>query len=152
MPADEWMERAVLPLLLASRASAGDNEVERLDRIRMQKGVFLLTKRGSERWRGLYTFRPHHWGPYCSILVNDLRTLIQDERLANDAASVVGAYGDYRTTLYGEKLIEAHEISDTEHAFIKKTREYILSQSFGNLLRGIYRAYPNYAANSIFAQ
>ena len=50
------MERAHIPLLLASEQFAAEHELEPLDRLRMQKGVFLLMERGPESWRDLYSF------------------------------------------------------------------------------------------------
>ena len=145
------MERVILPLLLASRATASENDRERLDRIRMQKGVFLLVMRGSAAWRHLYEFRPYHWGPYCSDLVADLRGLVGDGRLA-DESTFPRSYGTYRTTSLGEETIEAYQLSERELDYVGTVRSYIISQSFNSLLRGIYKAYPNYATNSVFTQ
>src|SRR5262249_30104921 len=43
-------DRRALPLLLASDRFASGEEREPLDRLRMQKGVFLLQMRGPTRW------------------------------------------------------------------------------------------------------
>ena len=146
------MERVVLPLLLASRAFASEDARERLDRIRMQKGVFLLVKRGSPAWSSLYTFRPYNWGPYCSDLVGDLGSLVSSGRLADDSTHAGLSYGIYRTTLLGEETIQRYEFSQSELEYVGKVRSYIGSQSFAKLLNGIYKAYPNYATNSIFTR
>ena len=42
------MDRRALPLLLASARSIEADETEPLDRLRMQKGVFLLEQRGPD--------------------------------------------------------------------------------------------------------
>ena len=145
------MERVVLPLLLASRSFASQHETQRLDRIRMQKGVFLLVMRGSAAWRSLYSFRPYHWGPYCSDLVADLRNLIDDGRLVDDS-NAVSSYGTYRTTLLGEETIELYDFAERELEYIGRVRSYVISQSFNDLLRGVYKAYPDYATNSVFTR
>ena len=145
------MERVTLPLLLASRKFASENESQRLDRIRMQKGVFLLVKRGSSDWHPLYKFRPYHWGPYCSDLVADLRSLVGDGRLTDDS-TFASSYGTYRTTSLGEETIQGCNFSNPELEYVRKVRSYIMSQSFNSLLNSIYKAYPTYATNSVFTQ
>lgn len=145
------MERVVLPLLLASRAFASEDERERLDRIRMQKGVFLLVMRGSSDWRHLYTFRPYHWGPYCSDLVADLGSLVSDGRLADDSA-FARSYGTYRTTSLGEETTEQYDFSERQLEYVERVRSFVVSQSFNSLLTCIYRAYPTYATNSVFTR
>lgn len=45
-----------LPLLLASDEARSGDEPFPLDRIRMQKAVFLLTQRGSAAWATLYRY------------------------------------------------------------------------------------------------
>ena len=44
------MDERLLPLLLASDRCASPDEAEPLDRLRMQKGVFLLAMRGRPEW------------------------------------------------------------------------------------------------------
>jgi uncharacterized protein YwgA len=70
---DCWIvDRHLLPLLLASERFATDEETEPLDRIRVQKGVFLLEQRGPSSWRSLYTFSPYDWGPFSRDLAQEL--------------------------------------------------------------------------------
>ena len=106
-------------------------------------------ERGSESWRGLYSYRPYDWGPYSSQLASDLRHLTATECL--DDARQVRHYGTYRTTVLGKKLIVDCELSDSEEDFIRRVRAYIVSQPFNQLLRNVYAAYPEYATESKFS-
>src|SRR5262245_47843137 len=95
-----------LPLLLASDRFAPDREAEPLDRVRLQKGVFLLEMRGQDTWKDLYTFIPWDWGPYSHDLARDMnalvrRGLLEEERVHNRR------YPRYRTTAAGEGIVEA---------------------------------------------
>src|SRR4051812_44768464 len=93
-----------LPLLLASPRFASESETEPLDRLRMQKGVFLLQMRGPDEWQSLYRFVPYDWGPYSRDLPRDLAQavdldLVVKERRAGDE------YMTHRTTAAGETAI-----------------------------------------------
>lgn len=140
-----------LALVLASDHAKGDAEAHPLDRIRMQKAVFLLIQRGSESWRHLYTYRPYDWGPYSGQLQADLDMLMFDGSLR--VAPVAGRrYGCFETTATGEDraedLWEALDVPAQQ--FIRAVRGYVTSRSFTQLLREVYAEYPEYATNSRF--
>ena len=70
------MDRQVLPLLIASSKFVEPDESEALDRLRMQKGVFLLENRGPMEWRRLYEFEPYDWGPFSKSLIQDVNQMV----------------------------------------------------------------------------
>jgi uncharacterized protein YwgA len=146
------MDRRLLPLLLASDACAGQDEGEPLDRLRMQKGVFLLAMRGPADWNQLFHFTPYDWGPYSFDLASTVEGLMANGLLQKEPFPG-RRYMRYRTTQAGEQLIRqlADDVSPPERAFAKATREYVSSRPFARLLREVYKAYPEYAVNSRFA-
>ena len=84
-----------LPLLLASAHAATEDGHYPLDRIRMQKAIFLITHhRVGSRWRDAYPYRPYNWGPY-SIELND--DLVRWQR---NGAMVLSFAGDARYGRY----------------------------------------------------
>jgi uncharacterized protein len=144
------MNRTDLALLLMSHVAGSPAESYPLDRIRVQKGVFLLTQRGNPAWRPLYTYRPYNWGPYSSQLAIDTDAMLSRGYLE----SVPGArHGQYRTTATGEDRARQlwGGISEQERSFIRTVRAYVTSRSFTQLLREVYAAYPNYATASQFS-
>jgi len=146
------MDRRLLPLLLASDACAGSAESEPLDRLRMQKGVFLLDRRGPASWNELFTFTPYDWGPYSFDLASTVEDLVAGGLL--DKEPFPGRrYMRYRTTPAGERLIEklADQVSPDERTFVQAVRTYVGSRPFARLLREVYKAYPAFAVNSRFA-
>lgn len=146
------MDERLLPLLLASDRCAGSSETEPLDRLRMQKGVFLLAMRGLPEWRESFKFTPYDWGPYSFDLASTIESLLADGLLTKDL--VPGRrYSRYRTTQAGERLITelATGHLHNERIFICAVREYVTSRSFARLLREVYKAYPDFAVNSRFA-
>ena len=146
------MDGRLLPLLLASDGCAAVDEAEPLDRLRMQKGVFLLVMRGQPEWKQTFEFTPYDWGPYSFDLARTVEGLLAEDLLTKEAFPGRN-YSRYRTTQAGERLIAeltAGRPRD-EQTFICATRKYVTSRSFARLLREVYKAYPDYAANSRFA-
>lgn len=146
------MDRRVLPLLLASSGARSADEPYPLDRIRMQKAVFLLVQRGSTGWRELYEYRPYAWGPYSSGLTADLTTM-STLRLIQVEGVPGSRYGCYRTTPEGEAAARANweALEEHERTFIQRVRAYVTNRSFTRLLREVYAEYPDFARASLFS-
>lgn len=146
------LDRKALPLLLASKVADAAGELYPLDRIRMQKAVFLLVQRGSTTWRELYDYRPYAWGPYSSGLTADL-TSMSTQRLIQVEDVPGSRYGRYRTTLEGEAVACAdwEALAEHERVFITTVRAYVTSRSFTQLLREVYAEYPDFARASLFS-
>jgi uncharacterized protein len=145
------MERRKLAQLILSDLAAEPGEPYPLDRIRMQKAVFLLVQRGKSDWRTLYRFEPYNWGPYSSQLASDIRGLVREGLLEIEQAPG-SRYGRYRTTHRGE--MEARTawegLGTPEREFIRSVRAYVTHKSFTQLLREVYAAYPDFATASRF--
>lgn len=123
-----------------------------LDRIRMQKAIFLLVQRGSPDWAKLYDYQPYNWGPYSSQLASDIGKL-QYEGLLEVEEAPGSRYGRYRTTSTGDAQARKvwADLSGPEQAFIKSVRAYVTQKSFTQLLREVYAAYPEFATQSRFS-
>lgn len=146
------MDGRLLPLLLASDTSAVREETEPLDRVRLQKGVFLLMMRGPAGWKDLYSFTPYDWGPYSFSLASIIEELVAAGYLEKEAFPG-RRYLRYRTTRTGEDLLGdiASKMTGQERAFVKEVRRYVNSRPFARLLREVYKAYPEFAVNSRFS-
>lgn len=145
------MQAAELVLLLTSDLVAADEEVEPLDRLRLQKAVFLLEQEGPQGWRDFYDFVPWHWGPFSRELSNAVRGLLHDGLLEPEYAPG-RSYPGYRTTRQGEHRAEQawRSLTQERRDFIGRVRRYVTSRSFNRLLREIYTKYPTYATRSKF--
>ncbi|MCU1588881.1 MAG: restriction modification system specificity protein [Frankiales bacterium] len=143
-PARHW-----LPLLLCASQTGQADGAYPLDRIRMQKAVFLLTLRGSARWNGLYPYRAYDWGPYCRELVDDLRGLAATG-LMRTSATAGSRYGRYMLTEQGQQAADEvwESLPPDEQEFLTTVRAYVTSKDFNALLREVYAAYPEYATES----
>jgi len=146
------VDRCDLALVMMSQLAGGPGELYPLDRLRMQKAVFLLTQRGTPRWRQLYSYKPYNWGPYSSQLRSDVESLVR-----NDFAEVEDVpgreYGRYRTTRTGEARAARTwaDLTSAERDFIRSVRTYVTHKSFTQLLREVYAAYPEFATASQFS-
>lgn len=145
------MQPKDLPLLLASSQAQQGEEPYPLDRVRMQKAIFLATMRGSSTWSDMYSYRPYNWGPYSGRLVSDLGELVSSGTLTLESHPG-GRYDRYEATAQGEQeAVQKWMLLDgSERAFIKQVRAFVTSRSFQRLLKDVYAAYPEYATKSQF--
>lgn len=146
------MEASDVPVLLASTLTApSGDEAFPLDRVRMQKAAFLMVQRGTDAWKGLYSYQPYDWGPYSRELTHDVEAHLAAGRLRVE--QVQGArYGRYTTTNLGEAVANTvwEDLDPPQRTFIAQIRRYVTSRSFAQLLREVYAAYPAYATASRF--
>lgn len=117
----------------------------------MQKGVFLLQMGGPETWRRLFSFHPYDWGPYSRQLSSRVSGLQTEGLLDVDPVTTTG-YPAYRTTTAGEEAARSiqRELTATEWEFIRRVRRFVTTRSFTQLLRDVYKAFPEYATASRF--
>lgn len=136
-------------LLLLDRAALGAQGPEDLDPVRIQKGMFLLGKRGPAP--GLYEFQPYDWGPFSSAIYADLASLTQQGYLAEER--MLGrTWSTYRVTDRGHQRASATAalVGAASTAWLRQAREFLTTRSFAQLLREIYAMYPDMAVNSRF--
>lgn len=145
------MKSPELPELLASSWAAPATETFPLDRIRMQKAIFLLTQRGPAEWKPLYNYQPYNWGPYSSALANDVRHLVEAGEMTVEPVKG-SSYGTYRTTDAGDAQVAPiwNGLPEEHKQFVRNVRRYVTSKSFNKLLREVYAAYPEFAVKSQF--
>lgn len=139
----------VLPLLLCSEEAATSDGEYPFDRIRMQKAVFLLTRRGPEGWAHLYSYRPYDWGPYSRELANDLQ-LLTSNSLVRATPARGSRYGHFSLTEQGQTVATSlwPQLRSVERDFLVSVRSYVTKKDFNGLLREVYSAYPEFATES----
>jgi uncharacterized protein YwgA len=143
------LDRSDWLLLLLDRAALGARGPEELDPVRIQKGIFLLSRRGPAR--NLYGFEAYDWGPFSSAIYADLASLARQGYLTEE--KVPGrTWSVYRITARGHEraLVAAAQAGEMATAWLKQTREFVTTRTFAQLLRDVYALYPDYAVNSRF--
>jgi uncharacterized protein YwgA len=145
------MDRQLLPLLMASSKFVDPDESEALDRLRMQKGVFLLENRGPTEWRSLYEFEPYDWGPFSRSLIQDVNQMVVNGQMMTVRFEGF-RFWEYQNTEQGELLVEdaVANLEESTVEFVRRIRNYVTHRSFSQLLKEVYAAYPDYAVRSRF--
>ncbi len=149
LPPRSALDRPDWLLLLLDRDALGASGPEELDPVRIQKGTFLLSKRGPAR--ELYDFSPYDWGPFSSAIYADLAALARQGYLSEHA--VPGrTWSTYRVTSRGHERAAgiATQIGPGAVGWLRQAREFLTTRSFAQLLRDVYAMYPDYAVNSRF--
>jgi len=121
-----------------------------LSPIQIMKGMFLI---GQElKIEDFYEFVPYLYGPCSFEVYSDLKKLVNDGLVMEIPAHQTWAsWNYYVATSKGKdkarKLIQQLDSSVVEK--IKEIKKLILSMSFIELLKYVYKKYPEYARNSI---
>lgn len=141
----------LLPLLLCSEQASTHEGPYPLDRIRMQKAVFLTSERGPVEWRSAYTYAPYNWGPYSRDLSDDLNRCISGKlvRLSHVNAP---RYGRYALTDAGQDIADQlwSHLSSAAQNFLVELRSWVTHKDFNTLLKDVYDEFPDYATNSMW--
>jgi uncharacterized protein len=147
MNASETLRSDWLLLFLSGKA-LGTPEPHPLDPIRLQKGMFLVAKRGPAR--DAYSFRPYNWGPFSPQIYSDLDSL--EAAGLVEGRSVPGqTWRLFRTTARGDERAEevAASLAKSDVEWLAQARSFVTTRSFGRLLEEIYDLYPEYSVNSL---
>jgi uncharacterized protein YwgA len=145
---DETLTPRQKTLLLFLAAGAKE-----LDPVRIQKGLFIFAKETPSHWvspEARHEFRPYNYGPYSSQINADLAEL-RRRGLVKTSESW-SSWHFYSATDEGREV--AGEIATKVRAammeYLKALREWVTSLSFSDLLKQVYKSYPDFAKNSVF--
>lgn len=97
----------------------------------------------------VYEFVPYSYGPCSFAIYDDLDELVG----AGYTDRVEGAsrWARYIVTDGGRRVNEEFERTNTEQVGkLAKIRQYVDSRGFSQLLREVYKQYPDFATKSIF--
>ena len=123
-----------------------------IDPIRIMKGLFLLKMEMGDKLSEFYNFEPYLYGPCSFEVYEDIEKLISERMLDKLKLESFHSWDHYRLTRMGEK--RADEISKKMvdlQTKIKEIKKLVVSMEFMDLLRYVYKKYPDYAKLSIIA-
>ena len=135
--------------MLAVLATANNDEYTP---VQIQKLFFLLDRNITERNKiPSFNFEPYYYGPFDKEIYTELNNL-QTQNLL----SLNYSYNNlkkYKLTpegqRIGEKIFNAFDKGLKD--YIKRTNEYVRKLSFEQLIKAIYKEYPDTKVNSIFS-
>jgi uncharacterized protein YwgA len=144
MTARDWL------LLLIAADGAPDG----LDPVRLQKGMFLLAREAPLPPRERYWFVPYNYGPMSPAIYRDADKLVEAGLVEKVSAP---GFGWERLAITAEGRERAHELARGDPGAtaarlrtVEQVKEEVTRLGFSELLREIYRRYPQFAARSVF--
>jgi len=143
------MDRRDWLLLLLGMSEPDGSHPPPVDRVRVMKCLFVL----GETVEGVkdgdyYDFTPYNYGPFDSAVYRDadqlgVSGLIQDVKVNGSKAYLATPEGVERA----KQLEKDHP---KEAAFLLKVRTWANRLPFAELLKAIYKRWPEQRANSVF--
>jgi uncharacterized protein len=122
-----------------------------LDRVRIQKSLFLFAERSKALGSEKYEFVPYHYGPFSFDIYPDLDQLVGRGllRLELGAPSTSPRYS---LTAAGARAVEdlRGSVPPERLDLLRSLRDWVTERSFRTLLNDVYRLYPRFAVNSVF--
>jgi len=139
------MERKDWILVLLHATEGGH-----LDRVRIVKGLFLLSQESPEPLENFYSFYPYLYGPFSSEIYSDLDELIEENLIAIDL-KIAPSWSQYRLTDKGSSRAKElwKALSKPIRQKLSEIAKNVLSLSFSKLLTYVYGKYPDYARESV---
>ena len=144
MATDENRETWVLLALDAGRDKC-------LSPVQLQKSLFLLSHaRQKEIGKGLFRFKPYHYGPF-DVAVYEAADALAAHGLVH-VEQTPGSYRVYRLTEAGVQQAEIRAEDEPQQAvdYLRRAVAFVESVPFDVLISTIYKAFPAMAKNSVF--
>lgn len=122
-----------------------------VDRVRLQKTLFLFSMRSKVPAAEQYKFEPYLYGPFSFQLYPDLDKLVAVGWLRQEPLAGTTSPG-YSLTAVGTSVAAqlAAKAPEARVRVLSDIREWVQAQSFRSLLVNVYRLYPTFAVKSVF--
>lgn len=130
---------------------AGDRE---LTPIQLQKLLFLMEKRVGEELGGpFFNFVPYNYGPFDKEIYGSVASLTNSGKTAIRKDSTA-RYSNYSLTSTGKESarIAFEKLTPRLQTYISELATFVVSKPFDQLLRAIYKEFPEMAVNSVFSE
>jgi uncharacterized protein YwgA len=117
---------------------------------KLQKSLFILGMESPENLEDFYRFEPYNYGPFDAGIYSDAESLAS-EGLVEVLHPTGGRWVEYVATPVG--LNAAQELKEKKAGaagYLKKVVDWTQRVTFQELLREVYKHYPQYAVNSVF--
>jgi uncharacterized protein YwgA len=124
-------------------------KINLIDPIRIMKGLFLFKMKFGERLAGFYEYKPYLYGPCSFEIYNDLLKF-QLEGIVAEYSLPSSRWNYYKLTEKGEARVR--EMQDVPADLLRELeaiKQKVTGLSFINLLKEVYREYPEFAKKSV---
>lgn len=117
--------------------------------VQLQKVAFLLGEECREAMpKDYYSFRKYDYGPFSAAIYADAELLERDGLIAISINSR-GGWREYSATVKGIDAV-LENLPEGVASFIEETMQWASQLSFQQLVREIYKRFPQYRENSVF--
>lgn len=120
--------------------------------VQVQKMFFLLDKNVSKSLGGpFFNFQPYNYGPFDKTVYEVLEQLSREGLVSLESQ---GNWRTYKLTVQGQKQGEKilSQLSAEIQDYIETVSQFVRGLSFTQLVRAIYKAYPEMKQNSVFQE
>jgi uncharacterized protein len=120
--------------------------------VQVQKLFFLLEKNIPETYNGpLFNFKPYNYGPFDRDVYLVLQKLEEEGLVDIDSQFNWRTYG---LTVLGQEEADKifNQLPKKAKDFIPAISEFVRGLNFTELVRAIYKAYPEMKRNSVFQE
>ena len=121
-----------------------DAENDWVDRIRVMKGMFLFQHEHSAPAEINYSFAPYNYGPFTPEVYRDVEALLRQGLVAQTRDEK-----SYRVTDAGREYVDSIPFDATHSGTLQEIRSEVVRLSFRSLLKRVYEAHPDFAANTV---
>lgn len=145
MRARDW-----LLIFLALPTGEDEDVPPKTDPIRIQKGLFLLSMDGGIPQAERYNFIPYNYGACSFDIYGDLDSLVREGMLER-IQGPWDPWPTYRPTSAGVEgaKVTMRAAESKVIGYLQSTKTGLFRQGFTEMLREIYKKYPQYAVNSL---
>jgi hypothetical protein len=120
--------------------------------VQLQKSLFLLSRNISSERLGphYYDFEAYDYGPFCQRVYADAQALEREGHVVITAQE--SRYRQYAATPSGMELAGAlrRRVGESSSAYLDEAVRWVLARTFNELVKAIYRSYPEMKVNSVF--
>lgn len=126
-----------------------------LQPVQLQKSLFLIGENvkptASGHSRGFYAFEPYDYGPFDSDVYADAEWLAA-EGLAMITQHPRGSFRQYAATPEGVRRAQAlaETLPIEVREYVQSVVDWARARSFNEIVRAIYKKYPEQRARSVF--
>jgi hypothetical protein len=129
---------------------------EPLQPVHLQKALFLLGENLTNAQRKtveFYEFQPYDFGPFAQQIYADADDL-EAEGLILITRTRTRAYREYVATVAGLKRAEdlRSQLAEPVRDYLDRVVAWVRRLSFDQLVRWVYRKYPDMRVNSVFVE
>lgn len=123
-----------------------DGKTIPIDPIRIMKGMFIFYNESDIKLQDFYDFVPYLYGPCSFAIYRDIDKFVS-EKFVEEIENSQSKWYYYTTTQLGGKEI-AYLPEDLKQK-LTDVKKFVLNLSFIDLLKYVYKKYPDYASSSI---